>query len=69
MKEFLQQTMRQSKFSNQFQFSSVVLFYDLGSIESITYKNRGQEKGRSSKTTHVKTCRMSTWLLHHMNTH
>ena len=51
------------------QFSSVVLFHDLGSIESITYKNKGQEKGRSSKTINVKTCRTSAWLLHHMNTH
>ena len=51
------------------QFSSVVLFHDLACIENITYKNRGQEKGRSSKTIYVKTCRVSAWLLHHINTH
>ena len=57
------------KFCYFIQFSSVVLFHDLGCIENITYKNRGQEKGRSSKTIYVKTCRMSAWLLHHINTH
>ena len=47
----------------------MVLFHDLGCIENITYKNRGQEKGKSSKTIYVKTCRMSALLLHHINTH
>ena len=42
-------------------FSSVVLFHDFGSIESITYKNMGQEKGGSSKTINVKACRMAAW--------
>ena len=56
-------------FKSSVQFSSVVLFHDLGCIENITYKNRGQEKGRSSKTIYVKTCRVSAWLLHHINTH
>ena len=53
-----------SKNLQSYQFSSVVLFHDLGSIESITYKNRSLEKRWSSKTIYVKTCRMSAWLLH-----